>query len=59
MSEQLRAAWEAGARAAVAWREGEPITPVLEALALSVAVELTGGLAETSPQLRDALRRTG
>lgn len=59
MIEELSRAWQQKARAALAWREGQPLEPVLEALALTVAVELSGDLAEQSPSMRDELRRLG
>ena len=55
----LGPAWEVRARAAIGWREGDALEPVLEALALSAALEVTGDLAEMPPSLRDGLRRVG
>jgi hypothetical protein len=55
----LAAAWQHKARAAIAWREHEPLGPVLEALAFSVVVEITGDLAELPPSLRNDLRKVG
>ncbi|MDQ3035897.1 MAG: hypothetical protein M3Y87_26070 [Myxococcota bacterium] len=59
MIEELSRAWDEKARVALEWREGQPLEPVLEALALSVAVETTGDLAELPPSLRADLRRLG
>lgn len=59
MIEELSNAWKDKARAAIAWREDEPLEPVLEALALSVAVEITGDLASLPSSTRDELRRVG
>lgn len=58
-SDRQAARWSASARAAITWRQGEPVEPVLEALALSVALEAVGVLAEVSQELRAELRRVG
>ncbi len=57
MIEALARLWEDKARAALASKE--ELEPILEALALSVALELTGDLAEVSSKSRDDLRRLG
>jgi hypothetical protein len=59
MSGELRKMWTEAARSALGWREGEPIAPVLEALALSVALELMGELPAMPAKLREELRRIG
>ncbi|AKF04866.1 hypothetical protein [Sandaracinus amylolyticus] len=59
MTDELQRAWEERARTAAAWREGDAIGPVLEALALSVALEVTGALPDTSRRAREDLRRVG
>ncbi|UJR82534.1 hypothetical protein [Sandaracinus amylolyticus] len=59
MTDELQRAWEERARAAASWREGDAIGPVLEALALSVALEVTGALPDTSRRAREDLRRVG
>jgi hypothetical protein len=67
MIEALAHLWEDKARAALAFKElaskelasKEELEPILEALALSVALELTGDLAEVSSTLREQLRQLG
>lgn len=63
MIDALARLWEEKARVAVAL--GEPsfgegsFEPIFEALAVSVALELTGELAAVSPKLKEELRRAG
>jgi hypothetical protein len=51
--------WRERAAQAERWNAGEDPEPVLEVLALSVALELTGDLAELSSVERDRLRKVG
>ena len=51
--------WRERAARAVGWQSGEDPEPVLDALALSVALELTGDLARVPIAERDALRKVG
>lgn len=51
--------WRACAQQAARWASGDDPLPVLEALACSVALELTGDLSRIPGGERDALRRTG
>ncbi len=55
----LVAQWRTLTREAQAWSPGEELDPVLEALALTVALELTGGLHDTAAGERAALRKLG
>lgn len=59
MTDALRGAWRERARGASEWRSGQDPEVVLDALALSVALELTGDLSRVPIQERDALRRVG
>ena len=51
--------WSSKARAAIAWKAGEPLAPVVEALAFSTVLEVTGELEGMPGSLRDELRRIG
>jgi len=59
MNDALIKQWRELAAQARQWQAGGDPAPVLEALALSVALELTGDLASVPPAERDALRKTG
>lgn len=59
MNDALIREWREQAARAARWQAGEDPEPVLEALALSVALELTGDLARVSAAERDALRKVG
>ncbi len=59
MNDALIKQWRELAAQARQWQAGGDPAPVLEALALSVALELTGDLARVPPGERDALRKTG
>ncbi len=58
-TEHRTAAWETRARPVLSWRDGEPVLPVLEALALAVALETTGDLPLVPQRLRDGVRAVG
>ena len=58
-TEHRTAAWEKRARPVLSWRDGEPVLPVLEALALAVALETTGCLPLVPQRLRDGVRAVG
>ncbi|MCC6877699.1 MAG: hypothetical protein IT378_25545, partial [Sandaracinaceae bacterium] len=51
--------WEQHAQAAQAWEPGRELEPVLGALALTVALELTGELGRVARAEREALKRVG
>ncbi|HEY8432000.1 MAG TPA: hypothetical protein VIL20_26665 [Sandaracinaceae bacterium] len=51
--------WRELAGRAAGWREGDDPEPVLEALAATVALELTGDLAHLAAAEREALRKLG
>lgn len=55
----LEAAWQHHARAALQWRDGEPIAPVLDALALSAGLEAIGALGDVPRRAREDLLRVG
>lgn len=59
MSEALSQQWRRCAQHAAAWNAGQAPDPVLEALALTIATELTGDLARLPGAERDQLRRKG
>lgn len=59
MNDALIKQWRELAAQARQWQAGGDPAPVLEALALSVALELTGDLAAVPPGERDALRKIG
>lgn len=59
MTERLIQKWRDDARRATQWRSGDDAEPVLEALALTVALELTGDLGRVAREERDALRKVG
>ena len=58
-TEHRTAAWETRARPVLSWRDGEPVLPVLEALALAVVLETTGDLPLVPQRLRDGVRAVG
>lgn len=51
--------WRERAERAAAWSSGDDPEPVLDVLALTVALELTGTLAHVPSAERDALRKVG
>lgn len=59
MNDALMTQWRELAARALEWRAGDDPAPVLEALALSVALELTGDLPHARVAERDALRKVG
>lgn len=59
MKDALISEWREHAQKAAEWQPGEDPASVLEALALSVALELTGDLARLPPSERDRLRKLG
>lgn len=59
MNDGLIEQWRAQAARALGWTAGEDPLPVLEALALSVALELTGDLSQVPGAERDGLRKVG
>lgn len=59
MNDALMKQWRDLTAAALTWEAGENPAPVLEALALSSALELTGDLAHLPAGERDRLRRIG
>lgn len=59
MSEPLMQQWRRCAQQAAAWDAGQDPDSVLEALALTIAAELTGDLAQVPGAERDQLRRKG
>ncbi len=59
MTDALIGQWRGQLARADAWRAGDDPEPVLEALALSVALELTGDLARLPTADRERLRRLG
>ena len=59
MTEQLIHRWRDDVRRAAEWRSGDDPEPVLDALALTVALELTGDLGRVAREERDALRKVG
>jgi hypothetical protein len=59
MTQALIRGWREHARRASEWQSGEAPDAVLEALALSVALELTGDLAYVPQHERDRLRQLG
>lgn len=59
LTKRLIQKWRQGARVAGEWASGEDPEPVLDVLALSVALELTGALARVPSAERDALRKVG
>ncbi|MEQ8459682.1 MAG: hypothetical protein RLO52_28110 [Sandaracinaceae bacterium] len=59
MTDALIRGWRTRAERAASWAPGADPEPVLEALAMSVALELTGALAAVPSAERDALRKTG
>ena len=59
MTERLIERWRDDAGRATRWESGEDPEPVLEALALTVALELTGDLGRVPRGERDALRKVG
>lgn len=59
MTDALIREWRAQLAQALRWEPGADPVPVLEALALTVALELTGDLGRLSSSERDRLRRVG
>lgn len=59
MSDGLIRGWRERAATAAAWEAGHDPEPVLDALALTVALELTGDLARVPSAERDRLRKLG
>ncbi|MBX3276154.1 MAG: hypothetical protein KF729_38230 [Sandaracinaceae bacterium] len=59
MLDRLIERWREGARRARAWQPSDDPEPVLEALAQTIALELTGALGHVARDERDALRRAG
>jgi hypothetical protein len=59
MNDALITQWREHAARAFGWDAGEDPEPVLEALALSVALELTGDLGRAPRSERDRLRQIG
>ena len=59
MSEQLIHQWRRSAEELASWRSGDDPEPVLEALALTAALELTSELGQVPSAERDGLRRLG
>lgn len=59
MTERLIRRWRDDARRATEWRTGDDPEPVLDVLALTVALELTGDLGRIARDERDALRKVG
>jgi hypothetical protein len=59
MNDALLQEWNECASRALEWTPGDDPMPVFEALALSVALELTGDLAHVRPADRDGLRAIG
>ncbi len=59
IEQPLIAQWRERAARAAEWQAGEDPEGVLEALALSVALELTSDLARVPAAARDSLRRVG
>lgn len=59
MTDALIERWREMAREAGAWSSGDDPEPVLEALALSVALEVTGDLGLAPLEEREALRKLG
>lgn len=59
MTERLIQRWRDDAQRATRWRSGDDPEPVLDALALTVALELTGDLGRVARDERDALRKVG
>ncbi|MGF1468269.1 MAG: hypothetical protein ACFCGT_19275 [Sandaracinaceae bacterium] len=59
MNDRLIARWREAASTAAAWAPGEDPEPVLAALAMSLALELTGDLAALGPEERRRLASAG
>ena len=59
MTEALIRAWRARTDRAVAWSSGQDPEPVLEALAMWVAVAVVGSASRVAPPERRALRKVG
>jgi len=59
MNDALIKQWRQLAAGALEWQAGDDPAPVLEALALSVALELTGDLPQLPAAERDRLRKVG
>lgn len=59
MTDALIRGWQERAERAAGWSSGADPEPVLEALAMTVALELTGALTAVPSAERDALRKLG
>ncbi|MCB9597357.1 MAG: hypothetical protein H6719_31825 [Sandaracinaceae bacterium] len=59
MTERLIQRWRDEAKQVATWQSGDDPEPVLDVLALTVALELTGDLGRVARDERDALRKVG
>lgn len=59
MGKYLIQRWQACAQSARSWTDGNDPEPVLEALAMTLALEVAGDLHSVAPHERDGLRRKG